>query len=88
MQDIIIGNIPGALGAEIQLNTETNDITDLVVETKQTHDDISTELHTASNNTTSNSSVKLNTNEQIISDSTTHEPVSYTHLTLPTNREV
>ena len=40
VQDIIIGNIPGALGAEIQPNTDKNDITDLVVESKQTHNDI------------------------------------------------
>ena len=43
------------------------------METKQTHNDMSTKLYTASNNTTSNASVKSNTNEQIISDSTIHE---------------
>ena len=79
VQDIIIGNIPGALGAEIQQNTGTNDITDLAVEAKPTDNDISTKFNTASSNTTNKSSIKSDTNEQINSDSTTHEQCAAVH---------
>jgi len=73
VQDIIIGNVPGALGAETQANTDKNINTEHDVEISQTHMNITEQTNGSVNDDAVNDNQISESDEQLIVTSEAHD---------------
>ena len=78
VQDIIIGNVSGALGAETRINTDKNENTNIDSNAPQTHDNVTTNMTEQTDNnvndyTVTNNNTANEAGDQTIDTSETHD---------------